>query len=108
MRRLFVLLLAISLNGVVAAAESQLLRIHGSNTVGANLAPELVSSWLSTKGYKIVSDKMTAKEERHIFAIKSGKKLEVEIHSHGSSTSFKDFAARKTDVGMSSRPIKAG
>lgn len=110
MRRLFVLLLCLSITAIVTAADSQvqsqLLRIHGSNTVGANLAPDLVTSWLSSKGYKIVEDKMTAKEERHIFAVKSGKKLEVEIHAHGSSTSFKDFAAGLTDVGMSSRPIK--
>ncbi|MCW8986037.1 MAG: phosphate ABC transporter substrate-binding/OmpA family protein [Gammaproteobacteria bacterium] len=110
MRVLFVLFLVISTSSIVVAAEShvqsQLLRIHGSNTVGANLAPELVTSWLSTKGYKIVSDKMTAKEERHISAMKSGNKLDVEIHAHGSSTSFIDFAAGKIDIGMSSRPIK--
>lgn len=89
------------------AAQSQVLRIHGSNTVGANLAPELVISWLSSKGYKIVSDNITGKQERNIIATKAAVKLEIEIHAHGSSTSFKDFAAGKTDVGMSSRPIKA-
>lgn len=91
----------------MVAAETQLLRIHGSNTVGANLAPELARSWLSSKGYKIVSDKIIAKEERNIIAIKSGNKLVLEIHAHGSSTSFNDFAAGKTDIGMSSRRIKA-
>lgn len=89
------------------AAESQLLRIHGSNTVGANLAPELVLSWLSSKGYRVISNMITAKEERHIKAENKNSKLTIEIHAHGSSTSFKDFAAGKTDVGMSSRPIKA-
>lgn len=105
-RKLFILVLGISLSGLVTAAESQLLRIHGSNTIGANLAPELVKSWLTSKGYKIVSNKITAREERHISAIKSGHTLDVEIHAHGSSTSFKDFANGKTDIGMSSRPIK--
>lgn len=105
-RKLFILVLGISLSGLVTAAESQLLRIHGSNTIGANLAPELVKSWLTSKGYKIVSNKIMAKEERHISAIKSGHELNVEIHAHGSSTSFKDFATGKTDIGMSSRPIK--
>lgn len=106
MIKVVLLFLVLFVNTVALAADSQLLRIHGSNTVGANLAPELVESWLLSKGYKIVSNKMTAKEERNISAIKPGKKLDIEIHAHGSSTSFKDFAAGKTDIGMSSRPIK--
>ncbi len=98
-------ILGFSFNSV-AYAKAQLLRLHGSNTIGATLAPELVYSWLSSKGYSIVSNKITAKEERKIFAEKGKNKLFVEIHAHGSSTSFRDFAAGKTDVGMSSRPIK--
>ena len=101
-----VLLIGIAFSFSVVAAESQLLRIHGSNTVGANLVPELVKTWLKSKEYKIISNTVTAKEERYIVAEKAGKELRVEIHAHGSSTSFKDFAKGKTDVGMSSRPIK--
>lgn len=101
------LIFGLGSNVLVFAAESQLLRIHGSNTIGANLAPEIVISWLESKGYKIISDKVTAKEERNIVGVKAGKELLVEIHAHGSSTSFKDFAAGTTDVGMSSRPIKS-
>jgi len=101
-----VLLIGLTFSFSALAAESQLLRIHGSNTVGANLAPELVQSWLKSKNYKITSNTVTAKEERYIVAEKAGKELRVEIHAHGSSTSFKDFAKGKTDVGMSSRPIK--
>lgn len=88
------------------AVETQILRIHGSNTIGASLAPELVKSWLHHKDYKIISDTVTAKEERIIIASNMHKKLEVEIHAHGSSTSFRDFQSGQTDVGMSSRPIK--
>ena len=101
-----VLLIGLTFSFSALAAESQLLRIHGSNTVGANLAPELVQSWLKSKNYKITSNTVAAKEERYIVAEKAGKELRVEIHAHGSSTSFKDFAKGKTDVGMSSRPIK--
>jgi len=100
------LLIGLVFSFSVMATEPQLLRIHGSNTVGANLAPELVQAWLKSKGYKIISNKVTAKEERYIVAEKAGEELRVEIHAHGSSTSFKDFAKSKTDVGMSSRPIK--
>lgn len=101
-----ILLMGLAFSLSVTATESQLLRIHGSNTIGANLAPQLVRSWLSSKGYTIISNKVTAKEERNIVAEKLGEELRVEIHAHGSSTSFKDFANGKTDVGMSSRPIK--
>lgn len=100
---LFVFVLSFS----AIASETQLLRIHGSNTVGANLAPEIARSWLQHKGYSITSDKMTAKEERLIKSSKNGKQLNIEIHAHGSSTSFKDFANGATDVGMSSRNVKA-
>lgn len=104
--RIFIVIVSLSLSISAAAIETQVVRIHGSNTVGANLAPELVLSWLSSKGYSIVSNTITAKEERIIRAKKQNENLHVEIHAHGSSTSFKDFAAGKTDVGMSSRPIK--
>lgn len=109
MKKLIGLLLSFILGfgfSLSADAESQLLRLHGSNTIGANLAPELASLWLSSKGYKIISNKITAKEERKIVAYKGGDKLFIEIQAHGSSTSFKDFAKGKTDVGMASRPIK--
>ena len=59
---IFFLSIGFGFNVMVMAAESKYLRIHGSNTVGANLAPELVNSWLSSKDYKIISDKITGKE----------------------------------------------
>ncbi len=91
----------------VAAIESeQLLRIHGSNTIGATLAPQLVRQWLHDKGYHIRSERFTAKEEREIIAVKQQQMLRVEIHAHGSSTAFRDFAKGLTDVGMASRRIK--
>lgn len=111
MKKLTIIILGLALNLglniVASASEVQLLRIHGSNTIGANLAPEIVTSWLESKGYKIISDRVIAKEERKIVGVKAGKKLLIEIHAHGSSTSFKDFATGRTDVGMSSRPIKS-
>lgn len=106
MRKFYIFIISLLLSHTVFAVETQTLRIHGSNTIGALLAPELVKSWLSHKGYHIVSDRVTAKEERHIIGSKAGQKLDVEIHAHGSSTAFRDFAAGLTDVGMASRPVK--
>lgn len=106
MKRLFIAVLILSLNNISYAIDKQILRIHGSNTVGANLAPELAKSWLQSKGLEIIADNILAKEERLIIARNSTQYIEVEIHAHGSSTSFNDLAMGKTDVGISSRPIK--
>lgn len=90
------------------ASENNFLRIHGSNTVGASLMPELLKAWLKSKAYNKVSTQNTASEEYLITAQNAqGKQIIVELHAHGSSTSFKDLKAGKADLGMSSRPIKA-
>lgn len=86
----------------------QLLRLHGSNTVGASLAPKLIHAWLNANGYTVMSDGETNAEERLIVAKnKLGELLKVEIYAHGSSTSFRSLGAGIADVGMSSRPIKS-
>jgi len=88
-------------------ATQQLLRIHGSNTVGAALAPKLVHGWLAENNYKLVSDYESADQERLIIAKKrTGDILKIEIYAHGSSTSFRSLGAGIADIGMSSRPIK--
>lgn len=103
---LFAILVLLLSNQVYA--EPDLLRIHGSNTVGAALVPEITRQWLKSNGYSIISERTTAAEERLIEASKNdGNKLTIEIHAHGSSTAFQDLAAGKADIGMSSRPIKA-
>ena len=90
-----------------ATSGSEFLRIHGSNTIGAKLAPALVYGWLKSDGFQVKKDEFTAKEERLIVAKKGNLTRTIEIHAHGSSTSFRDFASGKTDVGMASRRIKA-
>lgn len=99
-----VLLLVLSTN---VFANEKILRIHGSNTVGAALVPKITRLWLNDKNYKIVSDKFTAYDERLIKACnESNDELTVEIYSHGSSTSFRDLKTGRADIGMASRPIK--
>ena len=91
-----------------AYAAQQLLRIHGSNTIGAALAPELVRGWLNENEYTIISDQETNSEER-LFTARNyaGEILKIEIYAHGSSTSFRSLAAGIADIGMSSRPVKS-
>ncbi len=85
-----------------------LLRLHGSNTIGAKLGPELVKSWLLSEGYRDIQSNKAADEEIVISAINQlGDKKLVQIYSHGSSTAFTSLASGITDIGMSSRPIKS-
>lgn len=85
-----------------------LFRIHGSNTLGEELAPALVKDYLASQGGEdiVVAATDVARETR-IEARIGGEPVAVEIHAHGSSTAFVDLAAGSTDIGMSSRRIKA-
>ncbi len=88
--------------------ELRRLRLHGSNTLGAELAPSLVKRWLQGMGYKDIDERRSAAAELVISARAPGANLlQVEIKAHGSSTGFRSLKAGVTDIAMSSRPIKA-
>ncbi len=92
---------------VEAAAPA--LRLHGSNTVGEKLVPELVRAFLASQGYLLINREQGAEavEQRLIgTAHPNQPPLAIEIHAHGSSTAFSDLDAGLTDIGMSSRRIK--
>ena len=84
-----------------------LFRIHGSNTVGEELAPALVKNYLTARGGTDIAVKTTdVPLETNIEATVDGQRVAVEIHAHGSSTAFMDLESGTTDIGMSSRKIK--
>ncbi|NVK89515.1 MAG: substrate-binding domain-containing protein [Gammaproteobacteria bacterium] len=86
------------------------LRLHGSNTVGEKYAPLLIEGFLKHQGYVLISIKPGAVAvEKQIVATDSNTQQQfiVDLKSHGSSTGFADLLAKKTDIAMSSRPIKA-
>ena len=86
------------------AAEPFELTIHGSNTLGAKLIPECAKAFLAHKGVDNPGISITAENE---FMVKGLDHLpRIAIAAHGSSTGFRSLAAGKTDIGMSSRPIK--
>ena len=92
-----------------AGASAPLLRLHGSNTVGAALAPALVKAFLAREGYTEQSATPTAPEELRIEARRpsDGARLAVALASHGTSTAFASLAAGQAELGMASRPIQA-
>ncbi|HEY0634290.1 MAG TPA: phosphate ABC transporter substrate-binding/OmpA family protein [Gammaproteobacteria bacterium] len=90
-----------------AAAPTQ-LRIHGSNTIGAELMPVLAESWLKGKGFTNVSRQPLGENELQVVGSNAkGEQLVIEIKAHGSSTAFADLGKGASDIGMASRPIKA-
>ena len=91
-----------------ASPASAQLRLHGSNTVGEQLAPALVRAWLAENGFDRIETVEDAQLERTITGTNAaGRTRWVEIHAHGSSTSFRDLDAGVADIGMSSRRIRA-
>lgn len=93
--------------GVTQAAEV-ILRLHGSNTIGAELAPALVQDWLRGKGFNSIRAEAVAAEETRILAVdRNGRDVMVEIHAHGSTTAFTGLEQGRADIGMASRAVKA-
>jgi phosphate transport system substrate-binding protein len=92
------------------------LRIHGSNTVGEKLAPELVREWLASRNVADVSMKRSGVFTQFVFrdSVRDQEWKSVEILAHGTSTAFQQdqtypevgLAGGFCDVGMASRQIK--
>ncbi len=83
------------------------LRLHGSNTIGQELAPRLAEAFFEQQGYRDVRrDSQLEGSSVSGRAPGQTEARSVEIVAHGSSTAFDDLARRACDVGMSSRRIK--
>jgi len=91
------------------AAPEVILSLHGSNTIGAQLAGTLAEAFLKREGAQAVTTKPGARaDEYSLVATLPGDTLPkaIEIQAHGSATAFTDMAAGKCEIGMASRPIK--
>ncbi|MDH4869891.1 phosphate ABC transporter substrate-binding/OmpA family protein [Pseudomonas sp. BN515] len=93
---------------VFAAQPETVLRIQGSNTIGAKLGPALVKGMLEEEGMRAVHQTPGDREnEVHILAHDAnGKEVRVELAAHGSSTGFIALKDSSADLAASSRPIK--
>jgi len=92
-----------------ALTNEHILRLHGSNTLGAKLAPELITAWMLNEGFQInlvpaENDLQYSLTGQH----EDGSLLRVEIQATGSSDGFKSLTRGNADIGMSSRPIQDG
>ena len=94
----------------VRPARQVALRIHGSNTIGKELAPTLCEDFLKYEGATSVQRKPGAREDEvdieAVLPNQPNEPVTFEIQSHGSGTGFQDLAAGQCDIGMSSRQIR--
>ncbi len=90
-------------------APSPVVRLHGSNTIGTDLAPALAGAFLERRtGAKAIVRRRTAPDEMRVEARDGERTLEtIEIFAHGTTTAFEDLRAGGCDVGMASRRIRA-
>ncbi|MCY1510664.1 phosphate binding protein [compost metagenome] len=93
---------------VFAAQPTTVLRIQGSNTIGAKLGPALVKGMLEEEGLRAVHQTPGDREnEVHILGHDAqGNQVQVELAAHGSSTGFAALKDGSAELAASSRPIK--
>ena len=94
-------------NGVSAPATT-ILRIHGSNTLGAALIPELCKKYMEKMGAKNISRIQGKAQVESVIRglMPDGRVIEFELAAHGSSTGFADMEAGKCDIAAASRRVK--
>ncbi|WP_419811084.1 substrate-binding domain-containing protein [Bacterioplanoides sp.] len=88
---------------------TNLFTIHGSNTVGAALAPNLVKEYLAQKGAEQIETLQTGVENEKIIrgVVRESRTIvEVVIEAHGSGTGFKGLSSQQADIAAASRPAK--
>lgn len=90
------------------------LRLQGSNTIGARLAPAWAKAFLEKLGVTQVSIKPGAAENEFIVsgvqlqkADGSKRSVGISVAAHGSATGFQALQETQADIAMASRPIKS-
>ena len=88
------------------APENFILRLTGSNTLGAKLAPALVEAYFRNKGCANITQKTIEVELIHVTCNLEGKQYLASISFKGSGTAFTGLKDGSADIGMASRKAK--
>ena len=86
-----------------------LFTMHGSNTLGESLTPNLAMAYLKAKGIKNLRVQPLAQDNEKVVKgdwLPQGKTVQIHISAHGSSTGFKGLMSGDAQVWASSRPVK--
>ena len=84
------------------------LRIHGSNTIGSELSPALVTDFLKEQHYDQVQIKTGTNPLEHTVTAtreSDGRQVQIDLTAHGSATGFADLNNNLTDIAAASRRI---
>ena len=88
------------------SSENFILRLAGSNTLGAKLAPALVEAYFRNKGCANITQKTIEVELIHVTCSLEGKQYVASISFKGSGTAFAGLKDGSADIGMASRKAK--
>lgn len=102
-------LFLLTLNTLPALAETTIwLRLQGSNTVGAKLAPALAKGFLEHRGVEsVVIQPTNIENEFLVSGIHEQRSVGITVAAHGTATGFQALIAKQADIAMASRPIKS-
>lgn len=89
-----------------SSSGSPILRLVGSNTIGAKLGPELIGGYMKEKGCIDVDIKESVTDEFEISCNLNGSRVFATVESKGSGTAFQALKDGSADIGMSSRRVK--
>jgi phosphate transport system substrate-binding protein len=87
---------------------SSVLRIQGSNTIGAKLGPALIKGLFEEQGLSNIRIEAGAaeNEQKIVSTTSDGRTVSIEVAAHGSGTGFIALADGSAGLAASSRPIK--
>ena len=88
------------------AKRDVILRLAGSNTIGASLAPALAEAFLKSQGTGEVRREPGGKPEEVTLVgrLPAGEQA-IAVSAHGTGTAFAALATQEADIGMASRRI---
>ena len=89
------------------ADDTERLRIHGSNLLGARLVPALVDRWLKEIGYTDIKHRDLGPARTEIGAVRDGQPLIVEIDKRGTAFGLQAIIAGDAEICMSARQPNA-
>lgn len=101
------MLLLSSMPAMAQYADAERLRIHGSNTLGANLVPVLVQAWMKSIGYEDIERIERGASMTEVRGIRDGAPLVVEVAKHGSAAGMAAIVAGNAEVAMMARTPNA-
>ena len=92
-----------------ADTKVRLFAMHGSNTIGEELAPNLLQRWFLDAGLSQVRIEPTGVENERLVSGRHDRlrtRVEVLVAAHGSGTGYRSLLDGSGDIAASSRPIK--